>query len=142
MLQWTIVISPLNAVSFADFWLADQFISLTPAFLDIEYFICFYSTEVPWVTGGSTGENESLLLSLRFLKVFVGSGSTCTSNSNAIRPILSSLPAWFRFAQCIRRYRDSRLAFPHLLNASRYAVSFFVVLFSSLSSLHAGEQQT
>lgn len=50
-----------------------------------------------------------------------------------IRPMVAMLPAWFRFAQCIRRYRDTREAFPHLANALKYSTSFFVVIFSSLS---------
>lgn len=47
--------------------------------------------------------------------------------------MVAMLPAWFRFAQCIRRYRDTREAFPHLANAMKYSTSFFVVIFSSLS---------
>ncbi|OQV11683.1 Xenotropic and polytropic retrovirus receptor 1 [Hypsibius exemplaris] len=114
-----IIAAPFFAVGFADFWLADQFTSLSPAFLDIEYFICFYSFEVPWVTGGIPSRSN-----------------VCMSNSNAIRPILAVLPSWFRFAQCLRRYRDSKLAYPHLVNAGKYSTSFFVVLFSALNSMH------
>lgn len=49
----------------------------------------------------------------------------------------------FRFAQCLRRYRDTKEAFPHLVNAGKYSTTFFVVLFSSLNSaveltLHLG----
>jgi len=47
--------------------------------------------------------------------------------------MVAMMPAWFRFAQCIRRYRDTREAFPHLANALKYSTSFFVVIFSSLS---------
>lgn len=50
-----------------------------------------------------------------------------------IRPILAMLPAWFRLAQCLRRYRDTKDAFLHLTNAAKYAMSFFVVIFSSMS---------
>ena len=109
------------SVGFADFWLADQFTSLSPAFLDIEYFICFYAFEVPWLSGGIPSHSNK-----------------CMSNSNAIRPILAALPAWFRFAQCLRRYRDSKLAYPHLVNAAKYTTTFFVILFSALNSMHVG----
>ena len=47
------------------------------------------------------------------------------------------LPAWFRFAQCLRRYRDSKDAFPHLVNAGKYSTTFFVVTFSSLNAYFA-----
>lgn len=49
-----------------------------------------------------------------------------------VRPLVACLPAWFRFAQCLRRYRDTKEAFPHLANASKYATSFFVVIFTAL----------
>lgn len=50
------------------------------------------------------------------------------------RPIVNCLPAWFRFAQCLRRYRDSREAFPHLVNAGKYSATFLVVIFATLRS--------
>lgn len=50
----------------------------------------------------------------------------------SMRPFVVCLPAWFRFAQCLRRYRDTKEAFPHLLNAVKYGTSFFVVIFSYL----------
>jgi len=47
-----------------------------------------------------------------------------------LHPIVAILPAYFRFAQCIRRYRDTKESFPHLVNAAKYATSFFVVIFA------------
>lgn len=52
---------------------------------------------------------------------------------------MAALPAWFRFAQCCRRYRDTREANPHLANAVKYSTSFFVVGFATLSACHAGK---
>jgi hypothetical protein len=56
-----------------------------------------------------------------------------------IRPIVNCLPAWFRFAQCLRRYRDTKEAFPHLVNAGKYSSTFLVVLFATLRSVYSGE---
>jgi EXS domain-containing protein len=56
-----------------------------------------------------------------------------------IRPIVNCLPAWFRFAQCLRRYRDTKEAFPHLVNAGKYSSTFLVVLFKTLCSVYSGE---
>lgn len=53
-----------------------------------------------------------------------------------IRPIVNCLPAWFRFAQCLRRYRDSKEAFPHLVNAGKYSTTFLVVIFATLRAYH------
>lgn len=53
-----------------------------------------------------------------------------------IRPIVNCIPAWIRFAQCLRRYYDTKEAFPHLVNAGKYSTTFFVVIFSTLRSMH------
>merc|ERR1711974_415221 len=61
---------------------------------------------------------------------------TCV-NRNWLRAILSALPAWFRFAQCLRRYKDTREAFPHLVNAGKYSTTLFVTVFSFMNSYFA-----
>jgi hypothetical protein len=63
----------------------------------------------------------------------------CTEKDWIIRPIVNCLPAWFRFAQCLRRYRDTKEAFPHLVNAGKYSSTFLVVLFGTLRSLYYGK---
>jgi len=69
---------------------------------------------------------------------FVGT-FVCGSVTYGVRPLVSCLPAWFRFAQCLRRYRDTRLAFPHIVNAGKYSTTFFVVLFKSLYAAYRCE---
>lgn len=59
----------------------------------------------------------------------------CMEHNYIVRPIVNCIPAWIRFAQCLRRYRDSKEAFPHLVNAGKYATTFFVVIFATLRSL-------
>ena len=54
------------------------------------------------------------------------------------RAVVNIIPAWTRFWQCLRRYRDSREAFPHLVNAGKYSTTFFVVLFSTLRAIYSG----
>ncbi len=59
-----------------------------------------------------------------------------------IRTLVACLPAWFRFAQCLRRYKDdSRGIFPHLINAGKYSTTFFVVIFSTLTELTISNDQ-
>lgn len=50
-----------------------------------------------------------------------------------VRAVMGCLPAWFRFAQCLRRWRDEKRPFPHLVNAGKYSSTFFVVFFATLS---------
>lgn len=42
--------------------------------------------------------------------------------------IVNCIPAWIRFGQCIRRYKDTGESFPHLANAGKYSTTFFVVV--------------
>ncbi|KMQ97634.1 xenotropic and polytropic retrovirus receptor 1 [Lasius niger] len=104
--------APFFYVGFADFWLADQLNSLHTVFLDFQYFVCFYIQNSSWTDVTDT--------------------ETCIMRELSMRPFVACLPAWFRLAQCLRRYRDTKEAFPHLLNAVKYATSFFVVIFSYL----------
>ncbi|XP_037560453.1 xenotropic and polytropic retrovirus receptor 1-like isoform X2 [Dermacentor silvarum] len=110
--------APFFYVGFADFWLADQLNSLVPVFIDAQYFVCFYATDFQWMENSDAARCMNRPVNL------------------ALRPVLACLPAWFRFAQCLRRYRDTREAFPHLANATKYATTFFVVLFSTLFNVY------
>lgn len=111
------MITPFAYVNFADFWLADQFNSLATAFLDFHFLICFYITNGDWLEAGNTTQ--------------------CMAGSLIVRPIVNCLPAWFRFAQCVRRYRDSKEAFPHLVNAGKYSTTFLVVAANTLYIYYA-----
>ncbi|XP_066155139.1 solute carrier family 53 member 1 [Euwallacea fornicatus] len=110
--------APFFHVGFADFWLADQLNSLVNGLLDIQFLICFYFTNGNWLEAGDT--------------------STCMEHNFIIRPIVNAIPAWIRFAQCLRRYYDSREAFPHLVNAGKYSTTFFVVIFGTLKGYYKG----
>ncbi|CAD7077330.1 unnamed protein product [Hermetia illucens] len=109
--------APFFHVGFADFWLADQMNSLVTALLDFQFLTCFYVTNGNWLEA-----NDS---------------SQCMEKDFIIRPIVNCLPAWFRFAQCLRRYRDTREGFPHLVNAGKYSTTFLVVIFATLRSFNA-----
>uniref|UniRef100_A0A3Q2P2Q5 Xenotropic and polytropic retrovirus receptor 1b n=1 Tax=Fundulus heteroclitus TaxID=8078 RepID=A0A3Q2P2Q5_FUNHE len=121
-LLFRVVTAPFHHVGFADFWLADQLNSLVVVLMDLEYMVCFYSIELNWA------EQKGLFVAT--------SKGVCNSYSYGLRAVIKCLPAWFRFAQCLRRYRDTKRAFPHLVNAGKYSTSFFVVTFSALYSTH------
>ncbi|XP_072018125.1 LOW QUALITY PROTEIN: xenotropic and polytropic retrovirus receptor 1 homolog [Amphiura filiformis] len=110
-----ILIAPFHPVGFADFWLADQLNSLQTVLLDVEFFLCYYSCEVSWL-----GDHNCAI--------------QCHTFSYYARVFVACLPAWFRFAQCLRRYHDTKLVFPHLVNAGKYSTTFFVVCFSALAA--------
>uniref|UniRef100_A0AAQ5X7B9 Xenotropic and polytropic retrovirus receptor 1a n=1 Tax=Amphiprion ocellaris TaxID=80972 RepID=A0AAQ5X7B9_AMPOC len=123
-LLFRVVTAPFHRVGFADFWLADQLNSLGVLLMDLEYMICFYSFELDWK------KHDGLISKGK---------DVCNSYSYGVRAVIKCLPAWFRFVQCLRRYRDTKRAFPHLVNAGKYSTSFFVVTFSALYSTHKGK---
>ncbi|TNN55541.1 Xenotropic and polytropic retrovirus receptor 1 [Liparis tanakae] len=123
--QFRVVTAPFHHVGFADFWLADQLNSLGVALMDLEYMICFYSFELDWKKHDGLISSEGK--------------DVCNSYSYGVRAVIQCLPAWFRFVQCLRRYRDTKRAFPHLVNAGKYSTSFFVVTFAALYSTHKAE---
>uniref|UniRef100_A0AAQ4S5B3 Xenotropic and polytropic retrovirus receptor 1a n=1 Tax=Gasterosteus aculeatus aculeatus TaxID=481459 RepID=A0AAQ4S5B3_GASAC len=124
-LLFRVVTAPFHHVGFADFWLADQLNSLGVVLMDLEYMICFYSFELDWTKHDGLVSSEGK--------------DVCNSYSYGVRAVIQCLPAWFRFVQCLRRYRDTKRAFPHLVNAGKYSTSFFVVTFAALYSTHKAE---
>lgn len=108
-----VIIAPLHSVYFCDNWFADQLNSTVAVLLDLQYFVCYFSTG-PW-----SGEvNKGI----------------CTSSGNGIRPIISCLPALWRMFQCLRLYRDERQV-KHLVNAGKYATTYPVVIFATIFSV-------
>ncbi|KAK7889522.1 hypothetical protein WMY93_025082 [Mugilogobius chulae] len=124
-LLFRVFTAPFHRVEFADFWLADQLNSLVFVLMDLEYLICFYIFELQW-------SNEMGLLP----KFKSPNEYVCHSYSYGLRAVIQCLPAWLRFIQCLRRYRDTKRAFPHLVNAGKYSTTFFVVTFAALYATH------
>ena len=54
----------------------------------------------------------------------------CNSGSSRLLGFLTTLPGLFRLGQCIRRYHDTRMVFPHVANAFKYlcTVIFYMTL--------------
>ncbi|XP_063369071.1 solute carrier family 53 member 1 [Cydia amplana] len=121
-----ILAAPFMPVLFADFWLADQWNSFVVAFLDFHYLVAFYVAGGDWFKVNDIASSATPLNAFESTKWFI-----------ITRALVSIVPAWTRFAQCLRRYRDSREAFPHLLNAGKYSTTFFVALFTTLRLFYA-----
>ncbi|KAB0377081.1 hypothetical protein FD755_011525 [Muntiacus reevesi] len=127
-LLFRVFTAPFHKVGFADFWLADQLNSLSVILMDLEYMICFYSFELKWDESEGLLPNES------------EEPEICHKYSYGVRAVVQCIPAWLRFIQCLRRYRDTKRAFPHLVNAGKYSTTFFTVTFAALYSTHKGIQ--
>ncbi|CAF0819680.1 unnamed protein product [Brachionus calyciflorus] len=120
---WKILAAPFYPVAFAHFWLADQLTSFEFLFIDIQFFICWFLFQAQWAP----------------LKNFFPDSPCIPSNNrdlsitfNLISLFLMCLPSLLRFLQCLRRFKDTSHAFPHLANALKYATTFFDVAALSL----------
>nr|XP_020468609.1 xenotropic and polytropic retrovirus receptor 1 [Monopterus albus]XP_020468610.1 xenotropic and polytropic retrovirus receptor 1 [Monopterus albus] len=130
-LLFRVFTAPFHRVEFADFWLADQLNSLVFVLMDLEYLACFYIFELQW--SNSKGLLPKIIEPVDYI---------CHSYSYGLRAIIQCLPAWLRFIQCLRRYRDTKRAFPHLVNAGKYSTTFFVVTFAALYATHREQKHT
>jgi len=108
-----ILLAPFIFVYFGDFWFADQLNSTVAILLDIQYYLCYIISD-PW-TEGTVKSNEKI----------------CTESGNGIRPVISCLPALWRFFQCLRCFYDTKQV-RHLINAGKYSTTFPVIVFATL----------
>lgn len=133
---WYIFTAPFYKVAFADFWLADQLTSFVFLFQDIQFFICWFVFSAEWAPLRNFVPGQPCLPK---------DGRDLSDVYNLLGLLLSGLPAWFRFMQCLRRYKDTAHAFPHLANAFKYATSFFsigaVALKLHFSSMYESDWQ-
>lgn len=127
--------APLHFVTFIDFWLGDQMNSLVTSFLDFQYFICFYTTEVDYTDWTLSARTVNMTTSeqIPWGYVDINTGRDMCTSSSGIRVLVSILPATVRFMQCLRRFRDTGRARPHLINAGKYFTTYLVVFFKSLN---------
>ncbi|KAM4056331.1 EXS family protein [Hirsutella rhossiliensis] len=104
--QWRLLLAGIYPVEFRDFFLGDMYCSLTYSMANIELFFCLYSK--------------------RF-----NNPTQCNSSHSRLMGFFLTLPAIWRFLQCLRRYHDTRNVFPHLVNGGKYAMT--IVSYVTLS---------
>ncbi|XP_023160648.2 xenotropic and polytropic retrovirus receptor 1 homolog isoform X2 [Drosophila hydei] len=104
-----VLAAPFCYVSFADFWLADQLGSLVQCTVDYYYLIRFY------------------------MRYSMDRENTFDFEPDVVIAVLRCLPAWFRLAQCVKRYCDSKIKpVSYLVNAFAYASTIIVVVISTI----------
>lgn len=120
---WHVVSTPLSSPTFFHGYLGDIFTSMVKVFQDIAWTLGFVLSGdflIPEEFKAST--KHAWAKSLWYSKVLI--------------PILTLLPLWFRFNQCLRRYTDTGNRMPHLANAFKYALSMTVTLFGAFHPLY------
>ena len=109
-----VVTAPFHKVHFCDFWLADQLNSLTVVLLDLEYLVCYCSRDWSQPPDAQMCANQTFYY---------------------IRPLISALPAWTRFWQCLRCAYDYGEV-KHYINAMKYSCTIIVVATATLYTAH------
>ncbi|QSL65432.1 hypothetical protein MERGE_002743 [Pneumocystis wakefieldiae] len=61
----------------------------------------------------------------------------CDISHFKLMEFLQTIPGIFRFLQCLRRYYDSKHAFPHLINAGKYACAILTYTFLSIWKINS-----
>ena len=110
--NFRLLLAGIYPVEFRDFFLGDMYCSQTYAMGGIELFFCLYANH--W-----------------------NNPAQCNSTHSRLLGFLSTLPAIWRSLQCLRRYYDTRNAFPHLVNCGKYT---FTILFYMTLSLYRIDQ--
>ncbi|KAJ6438349.1 signal transduction protein Syg1 [Purpureocillium lavendulum] len=105
--HWRLLLAGIYPVEFRDFFLGDMYCSLTYCMANIELFFCLYANE--W-----------------------GNPDQCNSNHSRLLGFLMTLPPIWRFLQCLRRYKDTRNVFPHLVNGGKYTMTIVTSVLLSL----------
>ncbi|KAI9725070.1 MAG: hypothetical protein M1812_000346 [Candelaria pacifica] len=104
--NWRLVLAGLYPVEFRDFFLGDMYCSQTYTMGNIELFFCLYVRD--W-----------------------RDPAQCNSSHSRLLGFFQTLPGIWRALQCLRRYYDTRNAFPHLVNCGKY--SFTILYYMTLS---------
>lgn len=100
---WQIIISPFGTVDFRHFFIADVLTSLSRPISDLYRGVCNVS------------------------RVWLDGQAPRCFGQHWILPIISTLPIYWRMAQCLNRYYASKDYYPHLLNAGKYALALVVL---------------
>ncbi|PHH85353.1 hypothetical protein CDD83_547 [Cordyceps sp. RAO-2017] len=105
--HWRLLLAGIYPVEFRDFFLGDMYCSLTYSMANVELFFCLYANQ--W-----------------------RNPTQCNSSNSRVLGFLLTLPPIWRFLQCLRRYRDTRNVFPHLINAGKYVMTIVTYVVLSL----------
>lgn len=118
-----VVTAPCSAPTFFQTYVGDIFTSLVKVFVDLTW--TFF-----WIISGD------FILAERTTSDHLGHWSHTHWYRNVLIPIICLLPLLFRFNQCLRKYADSGDRFPHLANASKYAMAQLVTLTGAFHPLY------
>ena len=125
LLMWQtvykVISSPLNSPTFFHTYVGDIFTSMVKVFQDIAWSIAWLSTLL-FSNSDDDSDEDDCCRSFWFKSIII--------------PLVTMLPIVIRFNQCLRKFYDCGDRFPHLANASKYALSSLVTLFGIFHPLY------
>ncbi|KAI9828327.1 MAG: hypothetical protein M1832_002755 [Thelocarpon impressellum] len=120
--NWRLLFAGIYPVEFRDFLLGDMYCSQTYAM----------GVGVPQLSvSGGTHILQNLELFFCLYAQHWADPGRCNSRHSRLLGFFTTLPGIWRLLQCLRRYRDTRNVFPHLVNGGKY--TFTVLFYLSLS---------
>jgi xenotropic and polytropic retrovirus receptor 1 len=127
LLQLLILAAPLRILCCSSrFYLLSTFLRIILLPLSLVRFRHFYFADVA----------QSFMFCLKKIVLY----DTCSGWK--IEGLFGSCFSIIRFLQCLRRYRDTRLGFPHIANASKYIISMLAVMAIARSEKAGGDPDT
>ena len=120
-----IVRAPFCEVRFVDTYVADVLTSMAKVWLDVLWVSAFLGSGACVARGSDVDQLDA-----------VHAWTSSAPFQMVLAPAVCVLPVWFRFAQCLRKYRDvgdSAARWVHFWNAGKYALSLVVTLWSALA---------
>ncbi|VDL92561.1 unnamed protein product [Schistocephalus solidus] len=140
VVMFAYVLSPLPVLHYrARRWFLKIFLySFAFFFPDLAFFLCFYGSYIDWPSMSVKQSLRNVTITPPGKSPYFAPKTTCDGPLFGISPFLRCIPAWFRFAQCLRRYEDLvvKEPWPHIYNAAKYFSFFFVPLFSTWAELN------
>jgi hypothetical protein len=116
--QGRIILSPYHHVEFRDFFLTDELNSMVYALSSFQLFCCSYYYKFTDLGTFPRATSHT-------------ADQQCNLGGSWVTPFIAMLPAWWRFLQCWRRFRDTKLVFPHVVNGGKYFCSLTVTFLSA-----------
>lgn len=121
--------APFHHVTFLDSYVGDVLTSLVQALSDLSYSSCFFISSQWWYNDATYDPATRVLNSLQSVYCHNDHGYQRYGDV-----LLRALPSWWRFMQNARRYYDTRVRFPHVANAFKYAFALSVLMFGVFHS--------
>ncbi|KAG5288357.1 SYG1 protein [Histoplasma ohiense] len=113
--NWRLLLAGFYPVEFRDFFLGDMYCSQVYAMSNIALSFCLYSKG--W-----------------------DNAPRCNSSHSRVMGFFSTVPSIWRSFQCLRRYFDTRNAFPHIANLGKYSFSILYYMTLSLYRIQRVDQ--